>query len=246
MKQRLLVGLLVVLSWPAWAADECTININHDVEVSSEYVRVGSQDAKVYEFVQSGYLSVSGTDVELTNDQRVLTEHYAGEVAAFVPQLIELVSEALSVAGKSLEIALTGAFGENELTSKPARVMEEARSSFLATARPQEGVYRLVSEDYESFDESLESELEATVTEVMGVVMSQLGSAMMASGESSFTEKMEAFGERMELVGQEIETSAAVLEETGDELCESMRAIAALESEMISAVPALAGYSLFE
>lgn len=246
MKHWLLVAIAALLALPAWADEECSINIQHDITVTSESLLVSAQDKELYEIVQEGYLSVAGKDVELSDEQRALTEHYAGEVAALVPQIIELVSEALTVAGKSLDIALTGVFGENsELSTNPAKAMEEARVAFLATAKPEEGVYRLVSEDYESFGENLEAELEGAVGEAMGAMMSQMGSAMI-SGEGSFLEKMEAFGERMELIGEEIEASASVLEGTGEALCQDMLKIRTLEREMIVAVPALEGYSLFE
>jgi len=246
MKHWLLVAMVTLLALPAWADEECSINIQHDITVTSESLLVSAQNEELYEIVQDGYLSVAGKDVELSEEQRALTEHYAGEVAALVPQIIELVSEALTVAGKSLEIALTGVFGENnELTSNPAKAMEEARVAFVATARPEEGVYRLVSEDYESFGENLEADLEDAVGEAMGAMLGQMGSAM-TSGEGSFVEKMEAFGERMELIGEEIEASASVLEETGDALCQDMREIRTLERELTTAVPALEGYSLFE
>jgi len=246
MKHWLLVAIVTLLALPAWADEECSINIQHDITVTSESLLVSEQNEELYEIVQEGYLSVAGKDVELSDEQRALTEHYAGEVAALVPQIIELVSEALTVAGKSLEIALTGVFGQNnELSSNPAKSIEEARVAFVATARPEEGVYRLVSEDYESFGENLEADLEGAVGEAMGAMMSQMGSAM-TSGEGSFLEKMEAFGERMELIGEEIEASASVLEETGDALCQDMREIRTLERELITAVPVLEGYSLFE
>ena len=246
MKHWLLVAIVTLLALPAWADEECSINIQHDITVTSESLLVSEQNEELYEIVQEGYLSVAGKDVELSDEQRALTEHYAGEVAALVPQIIELVSEALTVAGKSLEIALTGVFGQNnELSSNPAKSIEEARVAFVATARPEEGVYRLVSEDYESFGENLEADLEGAVGEAMGAMMSQMGSAM-TSGEGSFLEKMEAFGERMELIGEEIEASASVLEETGDALCQDMREIRTLERELITAVPGLEGYSLFE
>ena len=246
MKHWLLVAIVTLLALPAWADEECSINIQHDITVTSESLMVSEQNEELYEIVQEGYLSVAGKDVELSDEQRALTEHYAGEVAALVPQIIELVSEALTVAGKSLEIALTGVFGQNnELSSNPAKSIEEARVAFVATARPEEGVYRLVSEDYESFGENLEADLEGAVGEAMGAMMSQMGSAM-TSGEGSFLEKMEAFGERMELIGEEIEASASVLEETGDALCQDMREIRTLERELITAVPVLEGYSLFE
>lgn len=246
MKHWLLVAIVTLLALPAWADEECSINIQHDITVTSESLLVSEQNEELYEIVQEGYLSVAGKDIELSDEQRALTEHYAGEVAALVPQIIELVSEALTVAGKSLEIALTGVFGQNnELSSNPAKSIEEARVAFVATARPEEGVYRLVSEDYESFGENLEADLEGAVGEAMGAMMSQMGSAM-TSGEGSFLEKMEAFGERMELIGEEIEASASVLEETGDALCQDMREIRTLERELITAVPVLEGYSLFE
>jgi len=246
MKHWLLVAFVALLALPAWADEECSINIQHDVTVTSKSLLVSQKSEELYEIVQEGYLSVAGNDVELSDEQRALTEHYAGEVAALVPQIIELVSEALTVAGKSLDVALTGIFGQDsELSSNPAKAMEEARLTFIATARPEEGVYRLVSEDYESFGENLEADLEGAVGTAMGAMMSQMASAM-TSGEGSFVEKMEAFGERMELVGEEIEASASVLEETGDALCQDMRDIRALEREMITAVPALKGYSLFE
>jgi len=246
MKYWFLIAAATLLALPAGADEECTINIRHDITVTSESLLVSKQNKEFYEIIQQGYLSVTGEDVELSGEQRALTEHYAGEVAALVPQIIKLVDEALMVAGKSLDVALNGAFDEgNELSSNPAKAVEEARVAFIATAIPQPGVYRLVSEDYENFGENLEADLEGAVGEIMGAMATQMSSIMM-NGEGSFVEKMEAFGERMELVGEEIEASSSVLEETSDALCQDMHDIRALEQEMILAVPELEGYSLFE
>jgi prophage DNA circulation protein len=246
MNRWLLAGIALLCALPSFAEDSCDIEINRDITVSQEFFRVSDEGEPLYEVTQGGFLTVAGEQVELTAEQRKLTERYAGDAAAFVMQVVEMIIEALNVAAKAIEIAFTGLFGESsEISSKPAQALEEARKSFTASAKPEPGVYRLVAEEYKDFGEDLADEIEVSVTEVLGAVFSQIGAAL-TSGEGTFEEKMERFGARMDALGEEVEAAAEVLEDSGDELCLEMRKLRGLERELIEAVPELEGYGLFD
>lgn len=61
---------------------------------------------------------------------------------------------------------------------------------------------------------------------------------------------MEAFGQRMEKFGEELEASmnlkAEALEQRGDALCEHIQQLTLLEQSLISELPQLAPYALFQ
>ena len=245
LKSTVFAGLLALTPSAFAAADEfqCDIDISHNVRVSSEIVEVTEGEAPLFTINQAGDLQVRGEAVALETEQRELARAYAGEVSALVPQVIELVSRALELAGGSVQVAFDEAFGEGSQSgTKMNEVIEQARLKFEARAKPEPGVYVLSANDDELGDE-LGDEIDALVGEAMGELMGELGRAM-TSGEGSFIESMEAFGERMETLGEEIEQSSEVVADFGEEACNSMRRVAALESEMQAAIPAFRGVGI--
>ena len=244
---RRLRGILAVAALvgiaPLAAADDgdgCDIDIKHDIRVSAELVSVSDADDPLYDIAQGGVLSVRGEPVDLTADQRALVEDYAGELSALIPQIIELVSSALALAGSSVSTAFNEAFGENSTAGdKLAVALDEARLSFEAKAKPEEGVYVLAESDDE-FGDELEEEIDDLVGEAMAEIMAEIGRAF-TSDEGTFVERMEAFGEGMETVGREIEQSSEIVADWGEEVCANVERVRVLEEEVQRRVPEFKG-----
>ena len=240
----LLSGLLLLTVGVAHA--DCTIKLQHDLGVSSESIRVTEQGKTLYEIRQGGHLSIDGEAVNLSRRQRKLTEEYAGEIAALVPRWIAMVSEALVLTESSLEMVLGGAFGpDSEAAEKSTRAVAQARENFERRAISGDGEYRLSAAEYNDLEDSLEEELGHSFSSAMRAVLAEIGRSLV-SDEGSLLQKMDAFGEHMRRVGEAMGSAGEMLEETGAELCISMKDIQQLEGEIARQIPQLAQYPLFE
>ena len=241
--RRTLVLALLFTSAMTLADDHgksCDIDIKHDLRVSAELVSVSDGDTPLYAIRQGGELSVRGEPVDLDPEQQALVEEYAGELSALVPQIIELVSSALALAGSSVSTAFNEAFGgQSQAGEKLEMALDTARLEFEAKAKPEPGLYVLAESDDE-FGDELEEEMDDLVGEAMGEIMGEIGSALV-SGEGSFVERMERFGESMETMGEEIEQSSEVVADWGEEVCANVERVRMLELEVQREVPEFDG-----
>lgn len=250
MKRLLLAfGLLHLLVLPSAFANECEMDLQYDLMVSTEALQVSEPQQILYRIRQGGYLSVKGEEVDLSAEQRALAESYAGDVGAMIPQLIALVSDALEVAGVALETAFTGLFGENSAAAQqtPA-LMARVRGRFDQAVKVEDGVYHLKASGLHDLDDSIgeeiSDELGQAVMASLGSLMGDIGTLLLSSGDE-FEERMASFEQRMELMSAELDTMGITLEDTADELCEQMRQVQELERHMVKSIPQLAPYSLF-
>lgn len=230
-------------------ADECTVDLNYNLRVSSEFLSVSDESQIIYEIHQGGVLTVKGQAVALDEQQSALAEEYAGEVAVLVPQWIALVSSALTVAEEGLRVAFTAVFGEDSAaTIKSTEALKNARIRFENSSSVEDGVYSISVSEFTSgggaFDEEFDEEIEDAVMASMGSIFVEIGKTLLSSDED-FEDTMESFGERMENMGRELEVMGEGLEATVDELCDSMRKVQKLERKVMREIPELADYPLF-
>jgi hypothetical protein len=229
-------------------ASECTIDLNYNIEVSSEALTVSDETETIYTIAQGGLLTVKGQSVALNQEQRTLAEEYAGEVAALVPQWIALVSDALSVAEESLGVAFTAAFGEGSAAvTKVTQALASARERFEASSSAQDGVYSIsvlaFNDEEGAFGEEFNEDLEDAVMASLGSAFAEIGKTLIAS-EGSFNERMESFSQRMELMGDELDSMGEGLEEIAETLCDGMKNVQKLERKLRKEVPELEDYQL--
>ena len=118
--RRMIGGLLAAVALVMMAAqatadddNDCNIDLKHDIRVSAERVAVSDGEQALFDIEQGGELTVREQPVALTLQQRELVETYGGELSALIPQVIELVSSALALAGSSVSTAFNEAFGED-------------------------------------------------------------------------------------------------------------------------------------
>jgi hypothetical protein len=242
----LIFGLF--LSSSALAA-ECTIDLNYNIQVSSEALSVSDETEEIYNIQQGGLLAVKDESIALNEEQRALAEEYAGEVAALVPRWIALVSEALTVAEESLGVAFTAAFGDDSAAvAKVTEALASARARFEASSSAQDGVYSIsvlaFNDEDGAFDEEFNEDLEDAVMASLGSVFAELGKTLIAS-EGSFNERMESFSRRMKLMGDELDSMGEGLEETAQALCDDVKKAQKLERKLLKEVPELEDYQLF-
>ncbi len=246
MKRVALLLCGVLLSTASMADEECSVDLRHDLRVTSESLEVSSEGKTLYEIRRGGHLSVKGKPVELTGEQQELAGDYAGDVAAVVVQWIELVSNALEVVGKSLGAAFGEAFGpDSPAAVNSARAVAKAKEKFDGMTKAEDGVFRLSLEQFNELGDSLGEDVESAIATSMGSLFVEIGKAMMP-GEGSFGERMEAFGNRMDRMGHELEQMGDILEDTGAALCEDMKEIRQREKQLLKGIPELSPYPLFD
>ena len=231
-------------------SQECTIDLKYDIRVSSEFLEVSDTDGVVYEIKQGGDLTVKGVPVDLDEQQKVLAEEYAGEVAAMVPQWINLVSNTLTVAEEAIRVAFSAAFGDDSAAvEKSTQALSRARERFENSSSAGDGVYTIKVNSLNgvdgAFDEDFEEELDDIVMSSVGLLFIELGKVLISSDEN-FAKSMESFGERMDRMGAEMETMGDELKKTASKLCDDMKHARELEDELSKQIPELKGYHLFE
>jgi hypothetical protein len=248
MKHFTVFFLGILLSGLA-VAGECTIDLKYDIKVSSKALTVSNESGIIYEIQAGGLLAVKGEPIELDENQRALAEEYAGEVAVLVPQWITLVSSALTVAEKSLEVAFGAAFGEESAAmTKSAQAVASARERFESSSSAEDGVYEIsvfAFNDMEgAFDEEFSEDLEDAIMASLGSVFIEIGKTLISS-DADFDARMNDFAKRMDTMGEVLESMGEELGETAGELCSGMRKVQKLEQRIMKEIPELADYQLF-
>ena len=249
MKHLAIFILGMVLSSLA-STEECSVDLNYNIRVSSEFLEVSDASEVQYLIRQGGLLSVKGVPVVLNEEQKTLAENYAGEVGALVPQWILLVSNALGVAEEAIRVAFGAAFGDDsEAAKKSTQALASARERFENSSNVEDGVYSIMVDSFGgvdgAFDEEFSEEIEDAVMASIGTIFLQVGKALLSSDEE-FEGSMEAFGERMDRMGEELEGMGEALEETAQELCNGVHKVQRLEKQLAEEIPQLANYPLFE
>jgi len=247
--KHLLVFVLATLLSTLAVAKECTIDLNYTIRVSSEFLEVSDEKEVIYKIVQGGALAVKGEPVDLSAQQKRLTEEYAGEVAALVPQWINLVSSALAVAEKAIKVAFEVSLDdEDSAASQSARALASVRARFEENTSAEKGIYSISVTSFNdidgAFSEGLDDEIEDIVASSLGSVFAELAKTMMSS-EDTFAQRIEALGERMDRMGQALEGLGQSLEDTAQEVCAGVKKIRAMEEPLAREIPRLAAYRLF-
>jgi hypothetical protein len=248
MTPLLALGLcgLLLLSQATSADSECDVELQQDLRVSSESLQVYSESTLLYEIRQGGYLNIDRQELELKEEQRKLAEHYAGQVAAWAAQWIELASSTIEFMGESLELALTEAFGKDSpAVLKSGHALEKIKADFDRIAKSEDGSYFISAQDFDELEDSFSEDLEADIGAALDTIFTEM-SKKLVSGEGSFLERLKEFITRADRVGQELEQQARVLAERSRTLCEEMKEIRKLEKSVSREIPQLAPYPIVD
>ncbi len=247
--RHLAVFVFTVLLSTLTVAEECNIDLKYNIRVSSEFLVVSDDKEVVYEIVQGGALAVRGEPVDLNTRQKVLAEEYAGEVAALVPQWINLVSSALIIAEEAIRMAFAAALGDDGAANQSAERLTDVRRRFENSSSEEKGVYVISTTSFDEFDSAFSGDFSEDIEDIVmssiGAIFVQLGKALLSS-DQSFDQRMEAFGERMDRMGEGLEVMGEGLEGAAEELCDGVEKIQVLEEQLAQEIPELAAYSLFE
>ncbi|MCG9696015.1 YggN family protein [Shewanella sp. Isolate11] len=254
------LGLTTLLSSNVWAGDkgnqisfgddnQCQVSLNYDVAVEPRKLVISEAQKEVYR-IEQGKLYVEGNEVELDSEQQQLVNQYAADVSKQLPEVIDLVHDAVDIASTAVSMALTPLLGD--AAGAKIDAMMASLSERIDTVAYQHGdrFYLGATESSleETFGKEFEQEMEQLVQSSIGSMMMSLGSEMMSGDGDSFEEKMQSFSAKMEKVGEDIETQieqqADELDERANLLCDNFQQLAALEQQLHQQVPQLNKYPL--
>ncbi|MFV7769324.1 YggN family protein [Shewanella marisflavi] len=228
---------------------QCEVSLNYDVSVEPSKLVVSKSKKEVYR-IELGQLYVDGDRVQLNDKQQALVNQYAGEVSKQLPEVIDVVHDAVDIASTAVSMALTPLLGD----AAGAKIdeMMDSLAKRIDTVAYQNGdkFYLGATESSleDTFGKEFEKEMEQVVQSSIGSMMMTLGSEMMNGDGDTFEEKMNAFSAKMERVGDDIEAQieqqATDLEARADKLCDNFQHLVMIESQLRSEVPALSDFPL--
>lgn len=228
---------------------QCEVSLNYDVAVEPQKLVISEAEKEVYR-IEVGKLYVDGVEVQLDAKQRTLINQYADEVSRQLPEVIDLVHDAVSIASTAVSMALTPLLGD----ASGAKIdeMMTGLSQRIDTVAYQNGdkFYLGATESSleETFGQEFEQQMEQLVQSSIGSMMMTLGSEMMKGDGDSFEQKMQAFATKMDNVGKDIEVQIEQqsndLQQRADKLCDGFQQLVALESQLRQQVPELTAYPL--
>ncbi|WOT04279.1 YggN family protein [Shewanella youngdeokensis] len=229
--------------------NECEVSLHYDVTVEPQKLLISEAGTERYR-IEQDQLFVNGNKVALSQQQQSLVAEYAERVSADVPEVIELVNEAVVMASTAVSMVLTPLIGD--ATGATFDQMAVSLQNRVETVAYQSGdkFYLGATESSleRAFDEEFEQEMEQLIKSSIGTMLVSIGSQMLSSEGGSFEQKMETFSAQMESIGDDIErqmdSQAQDLELRGNKLCDSFKSLVVLEKEMQTQIPELAIYSL--
>lgn len=256
-----LTALVLATTSSAWATDkaqafsfghddnQCEVSLNYDVAVAPSKVVFSEEKKEIYR-IELGELYIHGTAVNLDAQQQKLVNQYADEVSQQLPEVIDLVHDAVEIASTAVSMALTPLLGDTA-GMKIDEMMDRLSHRIDSVAYQNGDQFYLGSTESsleETFGKEFELEMEQLVQSSIGSMMMTLGSQMISGDGDSFEEKMQVFSAKMDNVAKDIETQieqqASELEGRADKLCDNFQQLVVLESQLRQEVPELNQYPL--
>ncbi|QIZ75714.1 DUF2884 family protein [Ferrimonas lipolytica] len=227
--------------------NQCEVNLNYDVNVSSERLQVIEQQQTLYEF-DGTVLRVGEQTITLTDEQRLQLERFQQQLLQGSSDIVALATEAIIMATEVLAEIYTEL---NIDSNTPEQLMMALQQQLDTAISADHGSYHLASQSLESATTEMEAVIETHVekiaTEGIGQLFMSMGKAM-SDGEGSFEQRMTDFGQSMEQMGerieQRVEQSSTKMEAQGQRLCEQWQRLDLQEQRVRDLVPQLQQYNL--
>ncbi|WP_331346216.1 DUF2884 family protein [Cellvibrio sp. UBA7661] len=247
-----IAGVCLAMACGVQAGQSCNINVQGDLSISKEAIRVAEEGRPVYEITRNHTLLVDGVAVALDDEQTVLLARYESQLRALVPQVKGVAVEGINMAATALSIAIDSLLGDGNKVSQQLRDELNGLKGDVQQYFSPDNTIRFNAKgdntpdllgDY--FATRVERIVETSVQESLGDVLLALGREVLASGVD-----MEAFGVRMEKFGQQMEqqmnAKSALLETRGAALCDSIRALDVVEEQLKVKLPQVDQFNLLQ
>ena len=214
-------------------SDECQIDFAADLRIDQTSLTFTPSDGQTITLDEKNRLIIDGEVQQLSPEQQQLIDAYAEEIRFAVPEVVELIQEATDIGVEAALLVLSNLF-----------VLADDDEAFKAgIQRVETGLKSLQKEvlaDYQldhiaNRDEEIEQKAEAiahrAVTTLLPEVASMAIKTLLSNGES--LKEFQAQTENLEeMIEQHVETRAESLEPRAQRLCERVRHLDAIETEL--------------
>jgi len=249
MNTKITVLLAALLSTSAMANDNdnnqsCHINLTQNVKVTPAFVQVLDGDKSLYKITDDSKLYAQGELIHLNSEQQAIVDEYRQLVQELAPKVAHIISEGLDIAKDAVGTVFTELFGDDaELKSKVEAIVKKFEQRIAPMMNEAKGEYflskELANQDTDELSKEIEHDVEELISESSGHLMVLIGKMLLKGedGMKDLEQKMEAFGESMEFRGNDLEKDAEML-------CDQMKQLDALETEMQSKIPEISHFDL--
>lgn len=249
MNTKITVLLAALLSTSAMAnesADKhsCNINLDKNVRVTPAFIQVLDGDKSLYKITDNSKLYAQGKLIHLNSEQQAIIKEYRELIQEIAPKVANLVTQGLDIAKEAVATVFTELFGDDvEFQNKVEAIVNKFEQRIAPMMNESTGEYFLSQEYVNQDSDELSAEIENDVKELMsessGHLMMLIGKMLLTGedGMKEFEQKMESFGDSMELRGSKLEKDAEMM-------CDQMKQLDALETEMQKKIPEIANFDL--
>jgi len=240
-----LLGSSVLVTGAAHA-DDCSVDLQHDIRIEQQQIQVLDGGAQVYAIDADNRLWVDGAEVELDADAKADIEQFADGLRDELPRLVDTVNQALALAMDAIQQVTTELFSGSEFADDLSEMLDELKFKLEEHFYHQDDVTFIAQQgdDWmeDAFGEEFEQAISESVVKLSGQLLAELGATLL-SGEGSFEQRVEAFAEdierKAEVIERNVESRAKLLEDSALQQCERFEALAELEDKVQKAIPQL-------
>lgn len=219
--------------------NSCNTNLEGELNFANNQFTVQSSEDESILFKANGEVFVDGTKLKLSAQDTAIALQYYNGVESSIPMVVDITTEALSIANYAVTEVFTAFLGED---SSLPQLIDEKLDNAARTIK--EHVYQdpnsltFNSETLEQefgfnddFDQQIEEIKDEILSSFMGEIFIAIGKAMLNKddGFSDFEQRMESLGDDIEL---RVEQHSNNLKEKSIALCEKMEALEGTESEL--------------
>lgn len=230
-------------------ADSCEVSLNYDVRVAPQEVVFSDKGQEQYR-IENDQLYIEGQPVNLSSQQQDLVRQYANEITTQVPQAIELVDDAVSLAFQTLSHVVTPLLDDK--ASKQFDEQMAGLKNHMGNLAYQQGdqfyLGATAASIQNTFNQEFEQQVEELMQQAIGTIIMNIGEQMVLEDSENVDTKMQGFSEKMatvsQVIEQDLEAQSKTLEVKAQELCGRFNTLRALEQRLRQQVPALAPYTL--
>lgn len=251
---KLLIAATLFSSMASATEQECSLNFQDDLLISSQQAQLLRADKPVWQINQQGELYLQGKQVDTDAQTRQQLQQYQAGLHHNAQQTVVLVADALDLASS----AINRFFTEFDIDASTARAkidsaLDNMRRNTEQVVLTQGDNIHIYGSKFSQIDAGFEAELssaiDSSVQEIAGHVLMKVGQAM-ASNDGSLQVKMTEFGEKMDKFGKELEAELAgkakQLESRGQQICSNMAALNKLEQQIQQKIPAMQEFDLIK
>jgi hypothetical protein len=259
MKKLLLIGAIACVPTAmaqndndatlSFSSKSCHVEFINDVRIKPSELEIFTTNDRTMRFNNNGDLTVNGKLITLNSSQRATLNRYSDSLRTQLPEMANIALEGVAIAGVALE-EVANAFdmkGLDNIASLMDDIKLEIENTFY-----QQGTFVMGQQSFQQFgdnftqqfEQQIDTAIESVVIQSMGSILVALGSELLGSGGD-----MQAFEHRMKNMGAQIEEKVAIhanaLKGRANALCDNFAQIAKQEQQLVTQLPELQGYLLF-